>query len=254
MQEDRLGSLIRSVRLRRGLRQVDLAKLAGVAQTTVSLVERGQTAQMSIATLRRIAAPLEIRVDLIGRWRGGDADRLLSRRHSLLAEAVASFIRSIPGWTVMPEVSFSIYGERGVIDLLVWNAATGHLLVIELKTAFVDVNELLGTFDRKLRLARIVARERGLEPVAVSAWLIVSDTTTNRRHARQHGCLLNARFQLDGRSLLAYLRRPSSPTSGLAFWPDSNRNALGRDGAAASHGPKAAAPPNRVPKPRHLVS
>lgn len=34
----------------------------------------------------------------------------------------------------MPEVSFSIYGQRGVIDILAWHAATRSLLVIELKT------------------------------------------------------------------------------------------------------------------------
>jgi len=53
--------------------------------------------------------------------------------------------------------------------------------VIELKTAIADVNELLGTADRKRRLAAQVARERGWDPRTVSQWLIVADTRTNRR-------------------------------------------------------------------------
>ena len=39
------------------------------------------------------------------------------------------------------------------------------LLVIELKTAIVDVGELLGTFDRKVRNAGEVARRLGWDPV-----------------------------------------------------------------------------------------
>jgi hypothetical protein len=62
---------------------------------------------------------------------------------------------------VVPEVSFSIFGERGVIDVLAWHAATRTILVIELKTVIADVNELIGNVDRKRRLAPRVAAERG---------------------------------------------------------------------------------------------
>jgi hypothetical protein len=75
----------------------------------------------------------EIQFEVTARWRGGDGGRLLSRQHSLLAESFAGWVNSQPGWTVEPEVSFSIYGERGIIDQLAWHAATSHLLVVELK-------------------------------------------------------------------------------------------------------------------------
>jgi hypothetical protein len=45
------------------------------------------------------------------------------------------------------------------------------LLVVEVKTAIVDVAELLGTLDGKRRLAVRVARERGWQPTATSSWL-----------------------------------------------------------------------------------
>ena len=51
----------------------------------------------------------------------------------------------MPAWVVRPEVSFSIYGERGVIDVLAWHPARRAILVIELKTELVDINELMGT-------------------------------------------------------------------------------------------------------------
>jgi hypothetical protein len=166
---------------------------------------------------------------LAARWRGGDADRLLSRRHSLLAESFASFMESAAGWVVEPEVSFAVYGERGIIDQLAWHAGTGHLLVIELKTEFVDVNEMLGTLDRKVRLARTVAAGRGWRARQVSAWLIASATRTNRRHAAEHAALLRSRLRLDGRQLRPFLRNPSEATSGLAFWTCAHGSGTSRD-------------------------
>jgi len=66
---------------------------------------------MQIGTVDRIAAILGIWVDLTGRWRGGEGDRLLSRRHSLLADDVLRFLQTVPGWVVESEVSSSIYGR-----------------------------------------------------------------------------------------------------------------------------------------------
>ena len=222
MDDLQFGSIVRAVRKRRALSQVDLARAAGVSHATVSLVERGHCDKLSLHTVRSIASALDIRVELLGRWRGGELDRLMSRRHSMLGESFAAFVLAHPGWTVEPEVSFSIYGERGSIDQMGWHAATAHLLVVELKTALVDVNELLGTLDRKRRLARKIAAERGWRPELVSVWLIVADTHTNRRHAADHRVLLRAGLPADGRQLRSLLLRPSAASSGLAFWPDAN--------------------------------
>lgn len=182
MDDQRIGAVVREVRRRRGLRQRDLAEAAGVSRATVSLVERGHIASLSLDTLRRISAAVDVRIDLVGRWRGGDLDRLLSRRHSLLAESFAAWVSRMPGWIVEPEVSFAIYGERGIIDQLAWHAEAAHLLLIEFKTELVDINELLGTVDRKRRLIRQIAADRGWQPQHLSVWLIVTDTSTNRRH------------------------------------------------------------------------
>jgi transcriptional regulator with XRE-family HTH domain len=222
VDDRQLGALIRSVRLRRGLRQADVAAVASVSPATVSLVERGHLDRLSLAMLRGVGAAVDVRVEVSGRWRGGNAGRLLSRRHSLLAESFAAFMSRQPGWVFEPEVSFSVYGERGIVDVLAWHEASSHVLVVELKTEFVDVNELLGTLDRKRRLAGSVSATRGWRPALVSAWLIVSDSRTNRRHARQHAALLRSRFKLDGRQLRPFLRDPSTPTSGMGFWTDSN--------------------------------
>ena len=64
-------------------------------------------------------------------------------RRTLLADSVATYLREFPGWTFESEVSFSVWGERGIIDQLAWHRERRHLLAIELKTEFVDINEML---------------------------------------------------------------------------------------------------------------
>src|SRR5687768_15752036 len=118
MQDIRLGAAFRAVRLRRGWRQADVAARAGVSRSLVSLIERGHLDSVSLAILRRVAGVLDIRIDLVARWRGGELDRLLNAGHSALHESVAAFFSDLPGWMRAPEVSFSIDGERGVIDIL----------------------------------------------------------------------------------------------------------------------------------------
>ena len=122
---------------------------AKVDRSVISVIERGHLESISIGTLLRIARVLEIQVGFTARWRAGDLDRLLSSRHSGLHEAVARwFATELPNWVLAPEVSYSIFGERGVIDIL---AGPGRraLLVIELKTDIADVNEVVGSMDRR---------------------------------------------------------------------------------------------------------
>ena len=176
MDDIRFGSVVRAARQSRGWRQKDLEEKSGVSQSAISRIERGHIGPQSIDSLRRVCGALDIRVEIVPTWRGGDLERLVNRRHSGMHESVARWFRDeLPAWVLAPEVSFSIYGERGVIDILAWHPGLRALLVIELKTDIVDVNELVGTFDRKRRLAAQIAKERGWDPVSVSAWLIVGD-------------------------------------------------------------------------------
>lgn len=122
------------------------------------------------------------------------------------------------GWLVVPELTFSVYGQRGSIDLLAFHPRYEALLIVELKTAIVDVQELLSTFDRKRRLAIRLAAQRGWKARHVGAWVIVTDGATTRRRVRQHEGLLRAALPFDGRRMRAWLREPSESVAGLAFW------------------------------------
>ncbi len=103
---------------------------------------------MTLDDIRMVAAALEVRAELIARWRAGDLDRLLNARHSSLHEAVARWFRArYPAWILAPEVTFAIYADRGVIDILGWHPGRRAILVIELKTDIVDVNAVMTAVD-----------------------------------------------------------------------------------------------------------
>jgi transcriptional regulator with XRE-family HTH domain len=227
VNDRQVGELFRAVRRRQGLRQVDVAMVAGLSDATVSQLERGDWRSMSFRTVDRIASALGMRVEVDAWWRGGDGRRLISRSHSLLAASFAGAVAAFDEWTFQPEVSFAVYGERGSIDQLGWHGQTGHLLVVELKTEFTDVNETLATLDRKVRLARRIAREHGWAATRVSCWLIVLECRTNRRHAAEHAALLRAKLPSDGRQLRSFLRNPAEPSFGIAFWTDSTPRRVG---------------------------
>ena len=101
------------------------------------------------------ASGLELRV--VG---GPDVERLFDELHAATVEEVIRRLRR-QGWVAEPEVTFSVYGERGSIDIPAWHPPAGALLVGEVKTALGDVQATLAAFDRKIRLARRLAYERG---------------------------------------------------------------------------------------------
>jgi transcriptional regulator with XRE-family HTH domain len=222
MNDLQLGLALRAARVKRRLRQADLAMLAGVSASVVSRMEQGDFDRSLLRSLRAVAAKLGATVELVPRSAGGEFDRLVNARHAALGELVASWIKGQTGWVVVGEVSFSVYGERGIYDLLAWHEVSGSLVVIELKTAIVDVDELLGTLDRKRRLALRIAGDRGWAAKSVCAWLVVGESRTNRRRVAEHHTLLTSALPLDGRSFAPAFEHPErGSSSGISFWPNS---------------------------------
>lgn len=142
--------------------------------------------------------------------------------HASLHEDVAGFLDGLVGWKHLPEVSFSIYGERGVIDILAFHPESGCLLIIELKTEIVDLEDLLATMHRRVRLAKTIAREHGWAPRFVGCWVIVAESDTNRRRLRAHRATLRSAFPADGHFMRAWLRKPNGGISALSFWADAS--------------------------------
>jgi transcriptional regulator with XRE-family HTH domain len=217
MADRRLGAALRMIRLSRGMTQDEVGIAAGTSRFTVGRVESARPGPLTLPRLRSVAAALDVQLDLVVRWNGGDLGRLLNARHAAFHEAMAGRLGQCAGWTFEPEVSFSIGGERGVIDVLAWHAATGSLLVIELKTEIVDVNDLMTTADRRRRLAPRIGAERGWRPASVSIWVAVADSRTNRRRFARHERTLRSKLPDDGHRVRAILADPGPPIAALSF-------------------------------------
>lgn len=227
MDDIGIGRVFRQLRLRLGWRQSDAAERAGVARSVYSDVERGHLDQLTIATLRRIAAVLEVRLLMEPSWHGGRIERVLSGRHAAMAERLTSMLVEAD-WTVRPEASFNHFGERGVVDLVGWHPATRTLLLVELKTELVDPSGLLAATDRRRRLAGVIARESGWEPAVVAQWVVLAEGRTTQRRVAEHRSLLRAAFPSDGRAVAGWLAHPARQLDALWFLPDVAVGGAGR--------------------------
>jgi transcriptional regulator with XRE-family HTH domain len=145
MDDVRVGYAIRSVRLRRGLTQAEVAAAASVSPSTVSLIECGGLENATVRVIRRIASCLGMSLPFAPRWRGSDLPKLIDERHACICRDVATRLER-DGWLVHPEYAFNWRGERGAIDILAWHPATRSLLIIEVETALPDLQDLLSVW------------------------------------------------------------------------------------------------------------
>jgi len=251
MNSSRIGRGLRAIRIRTNLTQHVVAARAGVPRAVVARIERGDLARVRVEQLLALAAALRADIDIVLRWNGTDLDRLLNAAHSAMHELVVGILTAA-GWEVVPERSFLIWGERGVIDIVAWLAPSRTLLIVELKTEIVDVQRLIGTVDRYRRLAPQVVRDLGWEPVTVGAWVAVADSPTNRRRLGEHAGVLRAAFPSDGRTVAGWLRRPSGPLLALSFLSDAcvaNRTVARSSRRRVRAASRAVTGPARVAEP-----
>jgi transcriptional regulator with XRE-family HTH domain len=221
MDPVRFGLSLRALRRRRGWTQAELGQRAGVSQSVVSRVERGEAEQQTVDTLLRLITPLGARLRVSILAHGEDLDRLLDGGHAAIVERVAAMLRRL-GWEVVPEATFNVYGERGSIDLLAFHPATGALLVIEVKSVVPDVQATLAGIDRKARLAQRVTiiRERGWKVRSVSRWLVLPDDRTARRRIESHATTFRAALPAGTVELRRWARQPAGAIAGILFVPD----------------------------------
>ena len=231
MDPIRFGRSLRAIRMRRGLRQIDVAVAAQLSRSQAARIERGELKGVPVDDLLALAAALGAEVDLSVRWHGESLDRLLDARHAALVEVVVRLLER-NGWACVVEASFSIYGERGSVDVLAFHAETGTILIVEVKTVVPDAQSLLVAHDRKLRLAFRIAAERGWVGRAAARLLIAPEGTTARRRIAALEQSFLAAYPARGVAVRRWLRAPSGPMSGLLFLPDSQVDGVGRRRAA----------------------
>ncbi|MEO6295116.1 MAG: hypothetical protein ABIP01_00565 [Candidatus Limnocylindria bacterium] len=216
MNVERLGRIARTLRVRQRLTQVALSLRAGVSLRAVTTLERGGARRLPLGMIEAILGALGARADVRVLWNGPELDRLLDGAHAALCAVIKRRLDRW-SWIVRVEVSYSRYGERGRIDLLAFHPATGILLVVELKTDFVDVQALLGTLDAKARLATHVAAQFGWHVRAVVPAIVFIEDRAIRERLRRVDTLFD-RFSLRGRKAITWLRRPQQQPSGLLWF------------------------------------
>lgn len=247
MDDARVGLAIRAIRRRRGWRQLDLARAAGVSQTHISAIERGQVRSTPLQTIRSIVGALGGRVDFELRWRGADLDRLLDERHAALVDAIVRRLTDL-GWLVRPEVTYEHRGMRGSFDLLAFHPVSRALINGEAKTELASVEATLRKQDEKSRVAIGVARDRfAWRADRVGRLLILPDQSTARRQVARHAAVFDAALPARGSQVLAWLRVPDRDLAGVWFLSPSASNALRRTGGG-SRRVRVAGPISTVPR------
>jgi len=216
MDAIRLGLSLRALRIRRGWRQIDLSRRSGVSRGIISQIERGILTHATLDDIQRIAAALGAVVDVRTRWQGEALDRLLDEAHAATVAATAALLDRV-GWQTQVEVSFSIWGERGSVDVLAWHVASATLVVIEVKSIVPDLQATLRDLDRKARLGPEIAAGVGLRPARTGRLLVVAESPTSRARIRRQAAVLDIALPARGAAVRAWLRDPSESIRGILF-------------------------------------
>lgn len=217
MRDDVVGRLFRIVRIRHGWRQEDVAAKCRLDRSTIGRIECGEIDRFHVATLRRHATALGFRLEMSVTGRGGEAAQLLDEEHAAIVECVAAELTA-SGWIPEPEASFSEFGERGRVDVLAHDPRSGELLVVEVKTELVDLQQLFGSLNIKSRLAQRVASHRGWHVRSVSVMLALANTTAIRAIVAKHPTLFGA-YTVRSRGIGSWLADPTQAARLLWFVP-----------------------------------
>ena len=220
MDDARVGRLVRAFRQRRGWRQADLALKAGVGPSVVSDIELGRLNGRTIATIRSVLAVFGLSVEISVRGMGAEGDRVLDARHSRLLGASLAWLERI-GWKTAPEVTYSERGERGSVDILAWHEPTRTLLVVEIKTELVSVEETLRKHGEKMRLGAAIARPLGWSPSVIARLLVLHEDRTQRRRVLANERVMSNAYPARAHAVKSWCRAPIGAISGLLFLSDS---------------------------------
>ena len=211
------GARLRAIRLALRLTQQDVATRIDRSQAYVSLVERGRLRGLGIADADRLCSTLGAAL-LFGvdppviMW----GDRQRDAVHARCVAYVARRLKAA-GWLVQREVQVGEARRPGWIDLLAFDPNHRTLLVIEVKTALVDLGGLerqLGWYQREALRA---ARQFGWSAAKVQAGALLLATGTNDVRIRDNADGINQAFPGRWRDLLAVLRGGFRPASARAI-------------------------------------
>lgn len=219
MNDLRVGRIIRAVRRRLRLTQQAVSDKVGIDRSVLSDLENGRLEVVSLRAARRLCGALGIDLVIEARWRGGAVDRLLDQGHAAIVEYLVDLLTR-ERWIVEAEFTFNDYGDRGSVDLLAWQPGRRALLIVEVKTSLTDLQAMLMSLSRKVRVVPRLVAARGWRRDVLGRMLVVAGTTANRSVVRSHQSLFDTTFPAGSRSARAWLRDPAEDVSALWFVSD----------------------------------
>lgn len=189
----KLGQELRDLRRQSGLSQRRIAAEIGVDHGVVSRIESGAAGVASLETYAKLFAVLGARLSLKvypeGEPLRDEAQLRLIARLLQLLHAAIRVARGVP--MGIPD------------DLRAWDL----VLSVDDDRAAVEAETVLDDLQALERKITLKMQDSGIEVVI----LLVADTDRNRRILRAHREVLRARFPLDTREAMAYLRAGKLP-------------------------------------------
>jgi HTH-type transcriptional regulator / antitoxin HipB len=188
------GRVILDARRSIGWSQRELARRARVSQAAISRLERGVPSGLDLQDIERIALALggTIRLTFHAPFLA-DRARQRDRVHARCGAYVAARLRGL-GWDVATEIEIDGRNGPGWIDVLAYHAASGSLLVIEVKTEIHDIGRIQRTLGWYERRAWAAARARGWTVRRAHAALLVLATDAVDARLRENRDILDEAF------------------------------------------------------------
>jgi transcriptional regulator with XRE-family HTH domain len=206
-----IGTGIATIREAIGWTQEELGARVGQTQGWVSRVENGRIEDLTFTSAERLLGAMGARlVVTVDAPHLGDRRRQREPGHSRMS-AHAGTRLTRDGWQVATEVEVGGDRSRGWIDILAYHAATGILLVIELKTEIHDVGAIqrsLGWYEREAWQA---ARRLGWRPRHIVGCLLLLATEANDTRVADNRDVFTAAFSGRARDLDAILSAQIPP-------------------------------------------
>jgi len=220
VEQTKVGLTLRAIRLKAGLSQSELAARAGVSQSTVSRIECGRLGNLPLELIVAVARALQVDLQLVIRWRGPELDRLLDARHARLVGLVAEALLA-RGWEVELEYSFNHYGDRGSVDVVAWQQDRAAILLVEVKTRLVDIQDLLSSMHKKRRVVPETWRaQHGMRPRHVGSVLVLPDATVHRSAVARQSAIFDLDLPERTSAVGNWLARPESDLHAIWFVRD----------------------------------
>jgi transcriptional regulator with XRE-family HTH domain len=215
----REGAKVRAARRRRGWSQRELGRRCRLAQTTISKMERGDGASLSLAAWQRVADALGLPLDLrLGR----DADEeTVDAGHLAIQELVMRLGRRV-GYDRTFELPTKSADPSRSVDVGLVDHARRRLVLLECVNSIGDLGAAVRSSDRKASEAEGLAISLGRgKPYSLHACWIVRDTRRNRELLKRYPEIFDSRFPGSSRAWSRTLAEGGVPPSSRGLvWCD----------------------------------